>query len=108
MRGSSGLKCRRIEMVYRILLIVLLVPAWARAGNLLSNASLEDGEGRPAGWSAINYWGGKAEFAIDPEQAHSGKRSFRISCAESTQAFLYAAPVPVVAGETIEASAWVK
>lgn len=95
-------------MIGKLIAVVLLVGAGARAGNLFSNESLEEGDKRPTGWSAINFWGGKASFDIESRFAHTGRRSFRISCAESTQAFLFSAPVPVAAGETLHASAWVK
>src|SRR5262245_34211005 len=95
-------------MIWKVMIGLILISGMARAGNLLPNESLEQGEGKPAAWSAINFWGGKASFDLDSEVAHSGKRSFRISCGESTQAFLYSAAIPVAAGENLEASAWVK
>ncbi len=77
------------------------------AGNLLPNASLEE-PGLPRGFTSLNVWGAKGEFEIDEIEAHSGRRSFRISATESTQSFLYGPPISVAAGEMIEASAWVK
>jgi hypothetical protein len=75
--------------------------------NLLPNPSLETAQ-VPEHWKFLNVWGAPGHFALDEQVAHSGKRSFRVSAKQSTQSWLYSDPIPVAAGETIEASAWVR
>lgn len=67
-----------MKAAYRLAMVLL-------AANLLANPPFEQGgESRRAGW-ASHMWGGRADFAWNPEAAHSGAASRRIARAEGAE-----------------------
>ena len=91
-------------------LLVALTSSVARGGdNLVANPGFEEaGEKElPAQWEPFVI-GVPARFALDLSEKHSGQRSIRITAAESARSYMRSRPIPVVAGEAIRFSAWVK
>ena len=77
--------------------------------NLLLNPGFEEvGEKElPAQWEPLVI-GAPASFAFDALEKHSGQRSLRITATETARSYIRSHPIPVVPGEKIRCSAWVK
>jgi hypothetical protein len=77
--------------------------------SLVLNPGLEDvGQNQlPAHWEkfVVSVDG---KMTIDTDVKHSGRQSIRIDAPENTRLYLRSDPIPVVPGEKITASAWVK
>ncbi len=83
--------------------------AVASAINLLANPGFEQagGEGLPAGWDTVVI-GAPAQFGMDEAVLRDGRSSLRITTSEIARAYIRSGPIPVAAGETLEAGAWVR
>ena len=73
----------------------------------VGNSSFEEVEGNmPKGWTTMT-WSPKAEFALDPSIAHSGKNSVRISSTEGADA-AWMIVIPAKPFSRYRLSGWVK
>jgi alpha-N-arabinofuranosidase len=81
--------------------------AQARKEPEVFSSSFEEVEGNaPKGWTAMT-WSPKADFALDPAVAHSGKMSARISSTEGADAS-WTTVIPVRPFAKYRLSGWVK
>ena len=96
--------------VAALLLLHLTASFSFAAANLIRNGGFESATpGKlPPGWEPLSI-GTEAKFTADAQERRDGAASICIDAAEVTRSYIRSTdPIPVAAGETIEASAWVK
>src|SRR5438874_4989333 len=103
---------KRNTFAIALLFLSILVGCANRHGpyRLVTNNSLEQlgPKGLPVGYTTFKAWGAVPKFSSDETEHRSGKRSFRISSTQPTQAWIRTAQFQVAPGEALHAIGWVK